>query len=293
MANKNTKAANKPEQKQYLTIGEVSNLSGLSYAAVKRDVDGGRLPAHRIGRKYLLPAAAAEDYIRSRRAEQEVDGYTIGELDAGNTTDPKTLTFPALTTSLREWDVIFAATNAQSADDTDDVFYLYRPESLTTIAQKLGITWQYENVFVYGETFYGIVPANSGGEVVTQPNDEVSEIFLGMSFLNQFDHAIDWKMQVYAWNENEGDTMADAYTIYTDSGVLQQGARHYFEDAGDSIVVSLVDIADPTLANTLIAINFQYKDTRNSGYISKHFNLLSGSLDQYEASAGVSLYDLR
>ena len=80
MANKSSNSANKPEQKQYMTIREVSELSGLSYAAVKRDVDGGRLPAHRIGRKYLLPAAAAEDYIRSRRADREVDGYTIGEL---------------------------------------------------------------------------------------------------------------------------------------------------------------------------------------------------------------------
>lgn len=220
-------------------------------------------------------------------------GYTVGDLDAGNTTDPKTLTFPALTSSLREWDVVFAATNAQSADETDDVFYLYLPESLTTIAQKLGITWQYENAYVYGETFYGIVPANSGGEVVTQPNDVVSEVFLGISFLNQFDNAIDWKIQVYAWNENEGDTIADAYTIYTDSGVLQRGARWYFEDAGDTVAASLSDIVNPTLANTLIAINFQYKDTRNSDYVSKHFNLLSGSLDQYEASAGVSLYDLQ
>ena len=70
----------KTEQKQYLTIREVSEQSGLSYAAVKREVDGGRLPAHRIGRKYLLPKAAAEEFISRSIAAQAVDGYSINEL---------------------------------------------------------------------------------------------------------------------------------------------------------------------------------------------------------------------
>lgn len=219
--------------------------------------------------------------------------YKVSDLDAGVTTSPESFSFPALNgATSRDWYVLFAATNAQSADDVDDVFYLYLPESLMLINQRVGVSWQYETAFVYGESFYGLVPANSGYEVITGRNDEASYLFLGMSFLNQFENAINWRIQFLAWNEAEGEDISSAWEIYTASGTLSKGSRFYFEDAGDTVEVSLRDVPTPTLGNTKIAVNFWYKDVANTSYISKHFDLLNGSLGDYSASSGVTLYDL-
>ncbi len=66
--------------KEYLTLKEVAEETGLSYGTIKRDIDRGKLPAYRIGRKYFIGYAIMEAYRKDRRPFKNVEGYTIQDL---------------------------------------------------------------------------------------------------------------------------------------------------------------------------------------------------------------------
>lgn len=54
----------------YLTLKQAAELTGVTYAALRREIEKGRLPACRVGRKYFVSAAAAEEWQRQRRLPQ-------------------------------------------------------------------------------------------------------------------------------------------------------------------------------------------------------------------------------
>lgn len=66
--------------KKYLTLKETATLSNTAYATIKRDIDNGLLAAYKVGRKYFIAAADAEEYAIARRALAAISGYTIKEL---------------------------------------------------------------------------------------------------------------------------------------------------------------------------------------------------------------------
>lgn len=230
-------------------------------------------------------------------ARVKFSGQTVGDLDGGTFTETIDLAFGSLNGAIkREYDVCFAATNATSEDDTDDVFYLYLPEGLGKITQKEGFTWTWEVFDNWGEDYYGIVANDSGHVVLSGENDEASFIVFSMAFLNQFPYDLDWRMQVLAWNPDT-ETIDDAYTIKmldsTEWGIiLKNGGRVYLWDAGNGIEASLQDLTDTRLGKVKIAVNLQYKYTVNTGWVSRHLNLLNNTLGQYEATDGITLYEL-
>ncbi len=67
-------------EKEYYTLKEVAELCGASYGTVKRDIDGGRLPAYRIGRKYFVRLSDLETYRQRTGRGRHVEGYTVREL---------------------------------------------------------------------------------------------------------------------------------------------------------------------------------------------------------------------
>jgi excisionase family DNA binding protein len=67
-------------EKKYLTLKETAALTNTAYATIKRDIDNAVLPAYKVGRKYFIAAADAEDYAIIRRELASISGYTIKEL---------------------------------------------------------------------------------------------------------------------------------------------------------------------------------------------------------------------
>ena len=65
---------------EYLTLKQAAEMSGVSYATVRRDMENGRLAAYKVGRKYFVPAAAVESYGQRRREAAAIDGYTVRQL---------------------------------------------------------------------------------------------------------------------------------------------------------------------------------------------------------------------
>lgn len=230
-------------------------------------------------------------------ARVKFSGQTVGDLDGGTFTKTIDLAFGSLNGVIkRDYDVCFAATNATSEDDTDDVFYLYLPEGLGKISQKEGFTWTWETFDNWGEDAYGIVATDNNHNVLSGENDEAWNIVFSMAFLNQFPYDLDWRMQVLAWNPDT-ETIDDAYQIKmidsTEWGViLKNGGRVYLWDAGNGIEASLRDVLDKRLGKVKIAVNLQYKYTVNDGWISRHLNLLNNTLGQYEATDGITLYEI-
>ena len=51
----------------YLTLKQAAEECGVTYAALRREIEKGALPACRVGRKYFVSAAAAEQWRSSRR----------------------------------------------------------------------------------------------------------------------------------------------------------------------------------------------------------------------------------
>ena len=64
----------------YLSLKSVAEQSAMSYAAVKRDIECGRLAACKIGRKYFISSNDAAEYCRNKKENQVVDGYTVKEI---------------------------------------------------------------------------------------------------------------------------------------------------------------------------------------------------------------------
>lgn len=55
-------------------------MSGVSYGAVKRDIDHGNLPAYHIGRKYFVAREAAAVYTQAHPGNGHIEGYTIRQI---------------------------------------------------------------------------------------------------------------------------------------------------------------------------------------------------------------------
>lgn len=70
----------KQEEKEYLSLKEVSALAGTSYGTVKRDIDHGLLSAYHIGRKYFVPRDAAALYAETHQKQGVTEGYTIRQI---------------------------------------------------------------------------------------------------------------------------------------------------------------------------------------------------------------------
>lgn len=67
-------------EKEFFTMKEVAERCGASYGIVKRDIDKGRLPAYRIGRKYFIAKDEMEKYVASVAEKRGIEGYTIQEI---------------------------------------------------------------------------------------------------------------------------------------------------------------------------------------------------------------------
>jgi len=76
----NKKNTENKTDKEFLSVREVAALSGYSYGTVKRAIEQGRLDAYRIGRKFFIDKAAAEEYCRAFHKQKAAGGYTIREL---------------------------------------------------------------------------------------------------------------------------------------------------------------------------------------------------------------------
>ncbi|MEG1537159.1 MAG: helix-turn-helix domain-containing protein [Clostridiales bacterium] len=68
------------ETEQYITLKELTELAQTPYATIKRDIDGGMLPAYKVGRKYFIAASAGEAYAKRKQIAGQVDGYCIKEI---------------------------------------------------------------------------------------------------------------------------------------------------------------------------------------------------------------------
>lgn len=66
--------------KDYLTLKEIAEASGVSYGSIKRDIDKGKLSAYRIGRKYFVAVKTGEAYCKEIQARREIEGYTVREI---------------------------------------------------------------------------------------------------------------------------------------------------------------------------------------------------------------------
>jgi len=62
---------------KYLTIKETAAMTATAYATVKRDIDNGKLPAYKVGRKYFISNTDAHIYAAARKEIAETEGYTI------------------------------------------------------------------------------------------------------------------------------------------------------------------------------------------------------------------------
>ncbi len=68
------------QEKEYLSLKEVSAMSGIGYGAVKRDIERGVLPAYHIGRKYFVERDAAALYEKTQQRGGKAEGYTIRQI---------------------------------------------------------------------------------------------------------------------------------------------------------------------------------------------------------------------
>lgn len=74
MAATANRAGKTEEKKAYLTLKQAAAISGHSYASLRREIENGRLPAFRAGRKYFIdPAVLAA-------SPAQPPGYTIAQV---------------------------------------------------------------------------------------------------------------------------------------------------------------------------------------------------------------------
>lgn len=64
----------------YLTLKQAAEVTGASYATLRRDIETGKLPAYKVGRKYFVTQEAAREYGEQRRALAAIQGYTIRQI---------------------------------------------------------------------------------------------------------------------------------------------------------------------------------------------------------------------
>ena len=62
----------------YLTLKQAAQNSGISYAVLRREVESGRLPAFRVGRKYFLAHSDLDAFCAQRGAS--AGGYSVRQL---------------------------------------------------------------------------------------------------------------------------------------------------------------------------------------------------------------------
>ncbi len=67
-------------EKEYFTLKEVAEHAGTSYGIVKRDIDKGKLPAYRVGRKYFIAKQEMDKYLAQTREKQDIEGYSVKEI---------------------------------------------------------------------------------------------------------------------------------------------------------------------------------------------------------------------
>ncbi len=65
---------------KYFTLKELSLMSDTAYATIKRDIEGGIIPAYKVGRKYFIAEYDAINYSHKRKELYNIDGYTIKEI---------------------------------------------------------------------------------------------------------------------------------------------------------------------------------------------------------------------
>lgn len=65
----------------YLTLKQAAEDCGVAYAGLRREIEKGRLPACRVGRKYFVAASALEAWRQGRRSAP-ADGYTVRQVMA-------------------------------------------------------------------------------------------------------------------------------------------------------------------------------------------------------------------
>ena len=63
----------------YLTLKQAAEECGVTYAALRREIEKGTVPACRVGRKYFVSAAAAAAFKDSRRTP-EGECYTVRQV---------------------------------------------------------------------------------------------------------------------------------------------------------------------------------------------------------------------
>lgn len=222
-------------------------------------------------------------------------GYTVAQMDT-NSIEATKINMGALGNAVRKsYDVIFAATSTSSADE--DGVWLYLPDSLRQIDFKAGLTWAWEPMNVGGEIFNGMVMLDANDNILSAATDEVRYVDFSFAIRNQFPYALDWQMQILMWDA-ASETIDDAQTILrTDStewGTIPKDNGYLiFSDAGNPVRLDVTDVnGDHRMRNIKIAVNFQYKYTVNTGYISRHLDFSAGTFVNYEASDGFTLYEL-
>ena len=224
---------------------------------------------------------------------QVFTGSKVSDLDSGNN-----LRLHVNLTSLGTYDAVIAATNLSSDNQSEDDYgnspvYVYLPESIVEMIFREGLTWDWGEYF-NGESYVGFFVEGNSGDAVSGRYDEARYTYLNFAVKNDFDYDIDWMLQVKMWNTAEGQTIDDATTVAMLSsadggGVISKNTTEYLEE----IIVDMVDVGGyTTLGNVKVAVDFQYKYTINSGWLSRHFVLTDRTVGDGYSSDGYTLYDI-
>ena len=68
------------EEGKYITLKQAAALSHVAYAKLRRDIENGKLPAFRAGRKYFLDAEEVAAYARAAAVGRAAEGYTVRQV---------------------------------------------------------------------------------------------------------------------------------------------------------------------------------------------------------------------
>lgn len=228
-------------------------------------------------------------------------GFTIADLDNGLIGSATSINLPALNgLARREYDCIFAATNLPDSESMEDIdgntpVFFYLPESLLTLVRKEGLSWSWGNVF-NGETFRGMLLEDSNYNYIFDATAWVNRVYMALVIKNEFDQDLDWQISIKVW-DGSNDSISDATEVFRAtssewSRILESGQTINFEDTSE-IQFDLVDVGGSWAAGNLrMAVNFDYKYQSASQWTQRHFNLLSGAVEQYHATDGYTLYDI-
>ena len=123
----------------------------------------------------------------------------------------------------------------------------------------------------------------------------VDRVYMALVIKNEFDQDLDWQISIKVW-DGSNDSISDAAEVFRAtssewSWILESGQTINFEDS--EIQFDLVDVGGSWAAGNLrMAVNFDYKYQSASQWTQRHFNLLSGAVEQYHATDGYTLYDI-